>query len=62
MSDNLNNMSPWFKLFALSIVGGVAKSLFAPQWRPVAPTIINQGFDALKDATATVATDAVKKH
>ena len=34
-----NEMNPWFKIFALMVVGGVAKALFAPQWRPISPAV-----------------------
>lgn len=43
----VSQMSPWFKIFALMIVGGVAKSLFGPQWRPTFPTVNQASSDGV---------------
>lgn len=43
----MNNFHIFAKLVAISIVGGVAKSLFGPE--PKGPTVINQTLDTVKD-------------
>lgn len=55
--SNSTEPSPWFKIFALMVVGGVAKALFAPQWRPVGPVItkgVTEGFQKSIDAAKDV--------
>jgi hypothetical protein len=56
-----NNMSPWFKLFALGLVAGVAKELFGP---PAPPRVTYnqavQAVDKVKELRDTSSDEADK--
>lgn len=56
------NMSPVYKIIALMVVGGVAKALFAPQWRPVSPAIAQGVMSGIDKGISTIDTAAKKSN
>lgn len=55
-----DQISPWFKIFALMVVGGVAKALFAPQWRPISPAVVQGIRDGVERGFAEKTVDTLK--
>ena len=55
-----DQISPWVKIVALMVVGGVAKALFAPQWRPISPAVVKGIQDGLERGFAEKTSDTLK--